>query len=216
MFTGLIEEVGVVSSISVHPTTGQTLLLISASKVLHNVALGDSIAVDGVCLTVTSFTPNASFTVGLSPETLRRTSFAHLRPSSPVNLERSVTPSTPLGGHFVQGHVDATGRISRLEKDGDALRVVVAAPQSVLQFVVEKGYIAVDGVSLTVVRVDEGKGEAGTGEGGAWGELEVMLIQYTQAKITLPRKRVGDLVNLEGDILGKHIVAFLHKQRSRL
>ena len=125
-----------------------------------------------------------------------------------MNLERSLTASTPIGGHFVQGHVDATGRIATLQPDGDALRVVIAAPSSVLQFVVEKGYIAIDGVSLTVVRVDEGQ--------GGWGEVEVMLIQYTQSKITLPRKRVGDLVNLEGDILGKHIVAFLHKTRSRL
>ena len=209
MFTGLIEEIGIVTAVHIDPVTGQTVLTISASAVLHGVVLGDSIAVEGVCLTVTSFT-HSSFTVGLSPETLRRTTFASLRPPHPVNLERSLTPTSHIGGHFVQGHVDCTGELTIVQADGDALRVVVRAPASLLQYVVEKGYIAIDGASLTVVRVEEGK------QAGGEGELEVMLIQYTQQRVTLARKQSGQRVNLEADVMGKQIVAYLDRYTKAL
>ena len=203
MFTGLIEDIGVVTDVRIDPTTHQTILTIltSSPQLLSDCQLGDSICVSGCCLTVTSFDRTShTFTVGLSPETLRRTTFGALRPKDSVNLERSLTPTTRVGGHYVQGHVDGVGHVKALHKDGDALRVVVACQHSILQYVVEKGYIAIDGTSLTVTRVDEQQGE-----------LEVMLIQYTQNKITLPRKQVGEGVNLEADIMGKQIVAYLQK-----
>ncbi len=211
MFTGLIEDIGVVTDVRIDPTTKQTILTIHASSptLLSDCQLGDSIAVNGCCLTVTHFNRTTqSFTVGLSPETLRRTTFTTLTPNTNstnttaarVNLERSLTPTSRVGGHYVQGHVDGVGRVRLMQADGDALRVVVACPAAVLQYVVEKGYIAIDGTSLTVTRVDEQQGE-----------LEVMLIQYTQNKITLPKKQVGEGVNLEADIMGKQIVAYLQK-----
>ena len=203
MFTGLIEDIGVVTAIRIDPTTHQTILTIRTSSphLLSDCQLGDSIAINGCCLTVTSFDRTTrTFTVGLSPETLRRTTFATLTPSTAVNLERSLTPTSRVGGHYVQGHVDGVGRVRVLQKDGDALRVVIACGGEILQYVVEKGYIAIDGTSLTVTRVDEQRGE-----------LEVMLIQYTQSKITLPKKQLGEGVNLEADIMGKQIVAYLAK-----
>ncbi|MCJ1296938.1 Riboflavin synthase alpha chain [Xylographa carneopallida] len=203
MFTGLIEDIGVVTDVRIDPTTQQTIITIRASSpaLLSDCHLGDSIAVSGCCLTVTHFdAASRTFTVGLSPETLRRTTFAELRRDTPVNLERSMTANTRIGGHYVQGHVDGVGQVRLSQRDGDALRVVVACSGAVLQYVVEKGYIAIDGTSLTVTRVDE-----------RLGELEVMLIQYTQSKITLPRRKVGEGVNLEADIMGKQIVAYLQK-----
>ena len=203
MFTGLIEDIGVVTDVHIDPTTHQTILTIltSTPHLLSDCHLGDSIAINGCCLTVTAFHPTSrTFTVGLSPETLRRTTFAAVGRGAAVNLERSLTPTSRVGGHYVQGHVDGVGRVKVMQKDGDAMRVAIDCPASILQYVVEKGYIAIDGTSLTVTRVDEQQGE-----------LEVMLIQYTQGKITLPKKQLGEGVNLEADIMGKQIVAYLQK-----
>ena len=204
MFTGLIEDIGTITAIHIDPQTQQTILTIQSTPTLNFLTdchLGDSIAVNGTCLTVTHYNPTThTFTVGLSPETLRRTTFTTVTVGSAVNLERSLTAGSRMGGHYVQGHVDGVGRVAVMERDGDALRVVIACSLVILQYVVEKGYIAIDGTSLTVTRVDEQKGE-----------LEVMLIQYTQSKITLPKKQVGEGVNLEADIMGKQIVAYLQK-----
>jgi len=199
MFTGLIEEIGIILSVSVHPTTHQTILVIQCSVILPNIAVGDSISVNGVCLTVTSFT-SSTITVGLSPETLRRTTFQLLKSTDAVNLERSLTPSSHIGGHYVQGHVDGVGSITTIQQDGDAMKVIIATTPALIKFIVEKGYIAVDGTSLTVVNVNTNNNS-----------FEVMLIQFTQQKVILSRKRIGDKVNLETDILGKQIVAHLER-----
>lgn len=189
MFTGLVEEIGVVAAVK---NTGESFdLTVSAKTVLDGVKLGDSIAVNGVCLTVTAFDKDG-FTVGLAPETLKRTNLGDLVEGAPVNLERSLLPTTRLGGHFVQGHVDVTGVIKSFRPDKDALWLTVETDPALMRYIVTKGYIAIDGTSLTVV--DTGAG---------W--FNVTLIDYTQARIILPRKKPGDRVNLEVDILAKYV-----------
>ncbi|MCA8889419.1 MAG: riboflavin synthase [Parvularculaceae bacterium] len=189
MFTGLVEEVGEVEAAGV--SGGGFELSVKAGVVLDGVALGDSISVNGVCLTVTRFDP-ARFTVGLAPETLKRTNLGDLKPGDKVNLERAALPTTRLGGHYVQGHVDATGVISSFRPDGDALWLTVKTPPSLMRYIVSKGYIALDGASLTVVDV-----------GDDW--FNVTLIAYSQQKLALTTKRPGERVNLEVDILAKYV-----------
>ena len=189
MFTGLIEEIGGVES--VRETAESFTLAIAARTVLEDVKLGDSIAVNGVCLTVTEFGAD-QFSVGLAPETLKRTSLGDLNKGDPVNLERSVLPTTRLGGHFVQGHVDATGTIRSFRPDNDALWVEIETDPALMRYIVTKGYVAIDGTSLTVVDT-----------GPNW--FNVTLVDYTQSKIVLPRKKPGDRVNLEVDILAKYM-----------
>lgn len=189
MFTGLVEEMGVVAKIK--RTDDSFDLSVAASTVIEGVSLGDSIAVNGVCLTVTTFT-DEGFTVGLAPETLKRTNLGDLKEGDPVNLERSLLPSTRIGGHFVQGHVDATGVIKSFRPDHDALWLTIETEPALMRYIVTKGYVAIDGTSLTVVDT-----------GPDW--FNVTLIDYTQSKIILPRKKPGDRVNLEVDILAKYV-----------
>ncbi|MEQ8936173.1 MAG: riboflavin synthase, partial [Amphiplicatus sp.] len=163
--------------------------------VLEGAALGDSISVNGVCLTVTAFDA-ASFTVGLAPETLAKTGLGALTPGARVNLERAALPTTRLGGHYVQGHVDATGVIKSFRPDEDALWLTVEAPRELMRYIVPKGFIAIDGASLTVVNT-----------GPDW--FDVTLIAYSQAKLILPGKKPGDRVNLEVDILAKYVERLL-------
>ncbi|KAJ4773089.1 Riboflavin synthase [Rhynchospora pubera] len=203
LFTGIVEEIGHIDQVG--PTSdsgddnGGFEMRIGAEIVLGGTRLGDSIAVNGTCLTVTDIDSAGSrFSVGLSPETLRRTSLGGLGPGSPVNLERSLTPESRMGGHFVQGHVDGTGEIVKFSPEGDSLWVTVRTDPDLLRLIVPKGFIAVDGTSLTVVGVYE---EEST--------FDFMLIAYTQQKIVLPTKKVGDKVNLEVDILGKYVEKLL-------
>jgi riboflavin synthase len=193
MFTGIVEEVGVIESLS--EAAGGWSLTVKARTALEGVGLGDSIAVNGACLTVTGFTGDR-FTAGLSPETLRRTNLGALRPGDGVNLERSLTMSGRVGGHFVQGHVDGTGEVRAFRPEGDSLWVTIGAAPDLLRYIVRKGYIAVDGVSLTVVDVFPDA-------------FTFMLVDYTQQRITLPRKPVDSRVNLEVDILGKYVEKFI-------
>src|SRR5262245_34647287 len=193
MFTGIVEEVGVMESLS--EIAGGWSLTVKARTVLEGAGLGDSIAVNGACLTVTALTGDR-FTVGLSPETLRRTNLGALRPGDGVNLERSLTMNGRVGGHFVQGHVDGTGEVRAFRPEGDSLWVTVGAAPDLLRYIVPKGYIAVDGVSLTVVDVFPDA-------------FTFMLVAYTQQHITLPRKPAPSRVNLEVDILGKYVEKFV-------
>ncbi len=193
MFTGIVEEIGSVESLS--EIGGGWSLTVRAQTALKGARLGDSLAINGTCLTVTALTAN-SFIVGLSPETLRRTNLGDLRASDEVNLERSLAADGHIGGHFVQGHVDGTGVARAFRPEGDSLWVTVEAAPDLLRYIVPKGYIAVDGVSLTVVDVLPDA-------------FTFMLIAYTQQHITLPRKPVGSRVNLEVDILGKYVEKFI-------
>ncbi len=185
MFTGIVEEVGKV--ISSRP--GQ--LTVTAGKVLEGVELGGSIAVNGVCLTVTGFGAG-SFTVSIMAETLRRSNLGSLRIGDRVNLERPLTLNKPLGGHLVQGHVDATGRLVSIRAEDNALIPRFAAPPEVMQYIVEKGFIAVDGISLTVISREEDA-------------FEVSIVGFTREHTTLGSRRVGDIVNLEADIIAKYV-----------
>lgn len=193
MFTGIVEEVGRVQSIRREPANA--VLTIAASKVLEDVHLGDSIAVCGVCLTVTSFTSSA-FTADVMHETLNRSSLGTLKPGSPVNLERAMPANGRFGGHIVSGHIDGTGRITRIRPDGNAVWYTVSASPSLLRYIVEKGSIAIDGISLTVAQV--------TGR-----DFSVSIIPHTQGQTTLSARRVGDTVNLETDCIGKYVEKLL-------
>jgi len=194
MFTGIVEELGSVASCQ---SNGEGFdLAINCSTVLDGTALGDSIAVNGVCLTVATMA-DGQFTAGLAPETRQRTNLDSLVPGSVVNLERSVTPTTRMGGHFVQGHIDATGVIKSFKKDNDALWVAVEAPADLMRYIVTKGYITLDGTSLTIVDV-----------GDNW--FNVTLVAYTQQHIVMPTKAVGDGVNIEVDVLGKYVENLLN------
>ncbi|CAI7869343.1 unnamed protein product [Closterium sp. NIES-53] len=192
LFTGIVEEMGAVRQLQ-QGEDGGWQMTVEASTVLTDVHLGDSIAVNGTCLTVTTF-DSSSFVVGLAPETLRRTNLGDLKEGSPVNLERSLRADSRLGGHFVQGHVDGTGVIKNKRPEGDSLWLTVQCDPSLLKYIVPKGYIAVDGTSLTVVEVNDEE---------SW--FTFMLVAYTQQKIVVPGKQIGDRVNLEVDIVGKYV-----------
>lgn len=168
---------------------------------LEGLKLGDSLAVNGTCLTVTRF-DTSSFTVGLSPETLRRTNLGALRSGSKVNLERALRPSDRIGGHFIQGHVDGVATITERRREADALSVRFDVPEELSRYIVEKGFIAIDGISLTVTACGEG-----------W--FEVSLIPFTQQVVTLGEKRVGEKVNIEVDIISKYVESFLARRESR-
>jgi len=185
MFTGIVEEIGRVTS--VQPRN----LIITASKVLQGMELGGSIAVNGVCLTVTSFN-SSSFSVDIMSETLRRTNLGLLCAGDEVNLERPLTPEKQLGGHFVQGHIDDTGRVTSVTWDGEAMLIRLEAPPEAMRYIVKKGFIAVDGVSLTIVDYDASS-------------FLVSIVDYTRRHTTLGSKQVGDLVNLEVDIIAKYL-----------
>lgn len=189
MFTGIVEEIGTV--IRAQRAGAGYALEIQARQVLEGTRLGDSIAVNGVCLTVTRL-GSTGFTAGLSPETRARSNLVQLQPGDRVNLERSLTPTSRLGGHFVQGHVDGVGKLTSKRAEQDSLRIEIAAPSSLMRYIVPKGFIALDGVSLTVVDV-----------GPDW--FTVVLIAYTQTQITLAGRGPGQVVNIEVDILGKYV-----------
>lgn len=189
MFTGIIEEIGRVRAL--RRGVRSFTLEIEASKVLEGTQVGDSIATNGVCLTVTRM-DEGGFAADVMPETVERTALKRLQPGSPVNLERALTLSSRLGGHLVAGHVDATGRIASRREDDTALWLEIEAEPAVLRYVVEKGSIAIDGVSLTVARVGERS-------------FSVSLIPHTQGMTTLHERRVGDRVNLENDMLVKYV-----------
>ncbi|KAH8591644.1 riboflavin synthase-like protein [Bisporella sp. PMI_857] len=195
MFTGIVEIIGVVSELNPQSEDGGTTLTISeASEILKDCHLGDSISVNGTCLTVTSFDAS-TFKVGVAPETLRRTNLGSLTKNSKVNLERAVSAETRMGGHFVQGHVDTTASILSVTPDGNALTFrLQPREREVLRYVVEKGYVTLDGASLTVTKVQD--------EEGWW---EVMLISYTQERIVTAGKKVGEEVNVEVDQIGKYV-----------
>jgi riboflavin synthase len=190
MFTGIVEEIGVVSAAELDQDRDNTLR-IRCTTAIEDAKLGDSIAVNGVCLTVTALDAE-EFTIGVSPETLRRTSLGDLRVGSSVNLERSLRFGGRMGGHYVQGHVDGAGTITAVVPDGESLRVTIEPPRSLLPYIVEKGYIAVDGVSLTVAERHPDC-------------FVIALIAYTQNAVIMGRQGPGTRVNLEVDILAKYV-----------
>jgi riboflavin synthase len=194
MFTGLVQDRGPVRSAEPGPD-GAGLRLVVETRLAPELAPGDSIAVSGVCLTAAEVGGGA-FAADVMPETARRSSLGALGPGAEVNLELPLRAGDRLGGHFVQGHVDAVGELESVADEGAARRVRIAAPGELLRYVVEKGSIAVDGVSLTVVAVDT--------DG-----LTVALVPETLSRTTLGRAAPGRLVNLEADVLAKHVERLL-------
>ena len=189
MFTGIVEEVGRVSSLDGYR------LAIKAGKVLEDVKLGDSIAVNGACLTVVEFNAEG-FAVDLAPETLRRTSLGQAGPGSAVNLERALAAHDRMGGHIVQGHVDAPGAVTGFIPEADCHIMEIEAPDSLTPYIVEKGFIAVDGISLTVVQRIEHR-------------FTISVIPFTMQNTNLHEREVGHRVNLEADILAKYVESLL-------
>lgn len=193
MFTGIVEEMGTIRSI--RKGTHSAVLEIQARVVLEDIHVGDSIAVNGVCLTATSFTPT-TFTADVMHETLNRSSLAALHPGSRVNLERAMAANGRFGGHIVSGHVDGLGTVLTTQKDDNAIWYTIGAAPEVLRYVVEKGSITIDGISLTVARVD---GQS----------FAISAIPHTVAVTVLQDRKPGDKVNLETDIIGKYVEKLL-------
>lgn len=189
MFTGIIEEIGKIQDIK--KGVNSAGLSVQVSKIMQDVHLGDSIAVNGVCLTVTSFSPNG-FTADVMHETLNRSSLGNLQIGSIVNLERAMMSNGRFGGHIVSGHIDGTGTVWNIRRDDNAIWYTIKTPLPVLRYIIEKGSIAVDGISLTVARVYKDS-------------FSVSIIPHTASLTTLSSHRVGDSVNLENDCIGKYV-----------
>ncbi|MCC7370500.1 MAG: riboflavin synthase [Chloroflexi bacterium] len=199
MFTGLVEEMGTVRELVQSPDG--TRLSVASVEARQGLALGDSVCVDGTCLTIIDLDPEG-FWIGLSPETLIKTNLGERKVGDRVNLERSLLVGGRLGGHYVQGHVDGVGQVVEMQPDGDSLRVWFTAPDELMPYIVKKGYICLDGVSLTITdKVD--------------GRFGIALVAYTQSKITLPSKGVGSTVNLEVDVFAKYVESLLEGRVER-
>lgn len=202
MFTGIIEDIGDIKSIK--HEGGSAVLVIRSSKIMDDVKLGDSIAVNGVCLTARSISGN-EFTADVMAETLRRSSLGALKPGSKVNLERAMQLGGRFGGHIVSGHIDGTGTIVSMKREANAVWVEISADSKILKLIIEKGSIAIDGISLTVAYVDDKV-------------FKVSVIPHTASETTLLMKKVGDIVNLENDTIGKYVEKLLqpfNEQSSR-
>ena len=195
MFTGIIEEQGTVRRVTMQGISGT--LEIRAAKVLEGTKIGDSIAVNGVCLTVTTLKPDG-FTADVMAETFRRSALGMLKTGSKVNLERAMAADGRFGGHIVSGHIDGTGVIQEKVKEGNAVWITIQASSDILNLIVEKGSICIDGISLTVARAEETEQT-----------FSVSVIPHTGEETTLLTKQIGDPVNLENDIVGKYVEKLL-------
>jgi len=193
MFTGLVEELGTVQSVL--KGTKSAKIVIRANKVLEDVKLGDSISTNGVCLTVTDFKEN-TFSVDVMAETMRRSNLKNLTAGSKVNLERALRLGDRLGGHLVSGHIDGTGIISSFDKEDNAVWVTIEPSPELLKYIIHKGSVSIDGISLTVAYVDKRV-------------FKVSIIPHTKDVTTLLDKSIGDEVNLECDMIGKYIEKLL-------
>lgn len=193
MFTGIIEEQGIIKSIV--SGKNSAVIAIQCKKVLEGTVVGDSIAVNGVCLTVTSISENG-YTADVMHETLKRSSLGQLKKGDKVNLERAMAAGGRFGGHIVSGHIDGTGTISHIEEDDNAVWYTIETPPGLLKYIVEKGSAAIDGISLTVAETDELS-------------FKVSTIPHTRRETNLSCKKPGDLVNIECDIIGKYVEKLL-------
>lgn len=193
MFTGIVEEVGKVKHIFSGSTSGE--IEIAASKVLEGTKVGDSIAVNGVCLTVTRLN-SSNFTADVMPETMRRTNLGRLKTGSSVDLERAMAADGRFGGHIVSGHIDGTGTIESMRTEENAVWVKISTSSQIMELIIEKGSITIDGISLTVAKLGEK-------------DFQVSIIPHTGSETILLSKKPGDLVNLENDVLGKYVKRLL-------
>lgn len=194
MFTGIVEELGIIKKISINGNSGS--ITVKASKVLEGTIIGDSIAVNGICLTVTSMT-NDSFTADIMAETVRRSSFKIASAGDKVNLERAMAANGRFGGHIVSGHVDGTGTITNMRKEENAVWVTISAAPSIMKFIVEKGSVCLDGISLTVAKAETDN-------------FSVSIIPHTGEETTLLTKKPGNPINIENDVVGKYVERLLN------
>lgn len=199
MFTGIIEEIGHVNNVK--KGTASAILTIQAEKVLEGTHIGDSIAVNGVCLTVTGIYDN-TFTADVMHETLNRSSLGKLVSGSAVNLERAMAADGRIGGHIVSGHIDGTGKVAAITKDDNAIWYQIKTDSGILKYIVEKGSVAIDGISLTVAKTDSQS-------------FSVSIIPHTAGATTLSLRKAGDVVNLENDIVGKYIEKFITFEKEK-
>lgn len=199
MFTGIVEELGTIKKLSISGHSGQ--IMINASKVLEETAVGDSIAVNGICLTVTAMGSDY-FTADVMAETVRRSSLKDAVAGDYVNLERAMAANGRFGGHIVSGHVDGTGTIISMKKEENAVWVTISADPSIIKFIVEKGSVCLDGISLTVAAVSNTN-------------FKVSVIPHTGEETTLLKKKVGSLINIENDIVGKYVDRLLNYKEEK-
>ena len=195
MFTGIVEEMGTLAELT--EREGRMELTVQATQALDGTKIGDSIAVNGVCLTAIRLTPT-TFTVEIQPETQRRTNLGDLHAGDAVNLERPLAATGRFGGHIVQGHIDGTGTLRALTPDGPSVIVTIEVPANLMPYIVAKGFIAVDGTSLTVVEVDR-----------AANTFTIALITHTQSAVTLANLPIGSRVNLEADVVAKYVESLM-------
>lgn len=193
MFTGLIEEIGIVQS--VHHNGESAVLSLNAHTVISDLRIGDSVSTNGACLTVTSFS-TSGFTMEAVAETMQRTNLSELSIGDKVNLERALKMGDRLGGHLLSGHIDGTGTIKQISEEGNAYIVSIKTHPSILKYIIEKGSIAIDGISLTVMNLEESS-------------FRVAIIPHTSHKTTLINKKAGTTVNIECDMIGKYIERFV-------
>ncbi|MCL2234258.1 MAG: riboflavin synthase [Firmicutes bacterium] len=199
MFTGIIEEIGSIKNIT--KNSKEATLTLQTQLVQNDTKIGDSISVNGVCLTVTKIDNNL-LTFFVMRETIERTSLKHLKSSSKINLERALLPTTRLGGHIVLGHIDGVGTIINVEKIGEANVYSIRSEKEVLRYIIKKGSVAIDGISLTVVEINDIM-------------FKVSIIPHTQFATTLHEKRVGDVVNIECDMIGKYVEKIIQKDTTK-
>lgn len=200
MFTGIVEEIGKIKTI--RRGVKSVTLDVEASLVMQGTLVGDSIATNGVCLTVTKMSPTG-FSADVMPETVSRTSLASLKPGSEVNLERALTLQSRLGGHIVQGHVDGTGKIIRRVNDDNAIWLWIECSNNLMRYIIEKGSITIQGVSLTVAKVNKES-------------FAVSLIPHTQGATTLHAAKAGDIVNIENDVLAKYVEKLISTKTEKM
>jgi len=199
MFTGIIEEIGTIKNIQ--KGKNSAVLTVQAKIVLEDLKIGDSIAVNGICLTVISF-DNNSFNADVMHETLNRSSLTQLKAGSFVNLERAMLANGRFGGHIVAGHIDGVGKIVQIKKDDTAIWYTIKTETSILRYIVEKGSIAIDGISLTVAKVNSDS-------------FSISAIPHTISQTILSKSKVGDIVNLENDMIGKYVEKLLKSEQPK-
>ncbi|UPA30551.1 riboflavin synthase [Terrisporobacter glycolicus] len=199
MFTGIIEEIGIIKNVK--KNNKSSIITIQGKKIFEDINIGDSISVNGVCLTVTTFS-NEIFTADVMNETLSRSSLDSLQNGSYVNLERAMSASGRFGGHIVSGHIDGTGKIIKIKRDDNAIWYTVTVENNLIKYIVEKGSIAIDGISLTVVNVNENS-------------FSVSIIPHTLQKTILSHRLVGDIVNIENDIIGKYVEKLITFEKNK-
>lgn len=199
MFTGIVEEIGKIQNVK--KNIKSSVLTIEGNKIFEDIHIGDSISVNGVCLTVTTFSNNA-FTADVMNETISRSSLGQLRNGSYVNLERAMPANGRFGGHIISGHIDGVGKIIKIEKDDNAIWYTISVERNLMKYIVEKGSIAVDGISLTIAKVTVN-------------DFSISIIPHTSQETILSHRSVGDIVNIENDVIGKYVEKLITFERNK-